>query len=124
MTQHVVVARVLALELEPAVGNPDERVEPEQRERELSEELREGIEAIRSYWRGEGGTFRESEIPSTGIVRRGCPILIAADAPRLTALAFEVGDGLLYGPRHGSENPALRKAKSVAKCAGAFPERT
>jgi 5,10-methylenetetrahydromethanopterin reductase len=60
-------------------------------------DLREGIEAVRSYWRGEGGAFRESEIPITGLVRRGCPILVAADAPKLTELAGEVGDGLLYG---------------------------
>ena len=46
VAQHVVVARMLALELEAAVGDPDERVEPEQGERELAEELGQRIEPL------------------------------------------------------------------------------
>ena len=46
VTEHVVVARVLALELHAAVGDPDERIEPEQRERELAGELRERVEPL------------------------------------------------------------------------------
>lgn len=65
-------------------------------------ELREGLAAIRSYWKGDGGTFssriyEDSEIPATGLERRACPLFVAADGPKATALAGEVGDGLLYG---------------------------
>lgn len=59
--------------------------------------LREGIEAIRSYWRGRGGRFGDSEIPATGIERAECPIFVSSDGPKATALAGELGDGLLYG---------------------------
>jgi 5,10-methylenetetrahydromethanopterin reductase len=61
------------------------------------DELREAVAAIRGTWRGEGGTFRESRIPATGLVREGCPVIVAADGPRATELAGDVGDGLLYG---------------------------
>ncbi len=60
-------------------------------------ELGEAVHAIRGTWRGEGGTFRQSRIPATGLVRDGCPIIVSADGPRAAALAGEVGDGLLYG---------------------------
>ncbi len=60
-------------------------------------ELGEAAEAIRGTWRGEGGPFRDSRIPPTGLVREGCPIIISADGPRAAALAGELGDGLLYG---------------------------
>lgn len=60
-------------------------------------ELGEATHAIRGTWRGEGGTFRESRIPATGLVREGCPIIVAADGPKAAALAGEVGDGILYG---------------------------
>jgi hypothetical protein len=46
VTQHVVVACVLTLHLHAAVRDPDERVEPEQRERELSGELRQRVEPL------------------------------------------------------------------------------
>jgi len=60
-------------------------------------ELGQAIEAIRSYWRGEGGEFRTTRIPPTGLERSGCPIFVGADGPKATRLAGEVGDGLLYG---------------------------
>lgn len=65
-------------------------------------ELRQGVQAIRSYWRGEGGSFSsrvypDSEIPRTGIAREAPPLVIAADGPKAVALAGEAGDGLLYG---------------------------
>jgi 5,10-methylenetetrahydromethanopterin reductase len=65
-------------------------------------ELGQGIAAIRSYWKGEGGAFssrnyEDSQIPATGLERRACPLFVAADGPKATTLAGEVGDGLLYG---------------------------
>lgn len=60
-------------------------------------ELGQAVDAIRSYWRGEGGAFKESEIPPTSITREACPLFIAADGPRSAALAGEVGDGIVYG---------------------------
>lgn len=65
-------------------------------------ELRQGLEALRAYWRGEGGSyssrvFRDSAIPATGIARQPGELFVAADGPRATALAGEAGDGLLYG---------------------------
>jgi 5,10-methylenetetrahydromethanopterin reductase len=65
-------------------------------------ELRDGIEAIRAYWRGEGSdfssaTYRDSRIPATGLARDPGGLFVAADGPRATELAPEVGDGLLYG---------------------------
>lgn len=74
-------------------------------------ELAEGFEAIRGYWRGEGGPFKESAIPPSGIVRRGCPLILGADGPKATALAGEIGDGLLYG---GSMDPEVRKRRLAA----------
>ncbi len=74
-------------------------------------DLKQAVLAIQSYWRGEGGTFQESEIPVTGIERPGCPILIAADGPKAAALAGEVGDGLLYG---GTLDPEIRRKRLAA----------
>jgi 5,10-methylenetetrahydromethanopterin reductase len=74
-------------------------------------ELAEGFEAIRGYWRGEGGPFKDSAIPPSGIVRRGCPLILGADGPKATALAGEIGDGLLYG---GSMDPEVRKRRLAA----------
>jgi alkanesulfonate monooxygenase SsuD/methylene tetrahydromethanopterin reductase-like flavin-dependent oxidoreductase (luciferase family) len=74
-------------------------------------ELGQAVEAIRGYWRGEGGAFRDSTIPPTGIVRDGPPILIAADGPKAAELAGEVGDGLLYG---GTMNPEVRRRRLEA----------
>jgi 5,10-methylenetetrahydromethanopterin reductase len=76
--------------------------------------LRQGVEAIRSYWRGEGGRFGESEIPATGIEREGCPLLLSADGPNVAALAGEVGDGLLYGGSLEAEVVARRVAAARA----------
>ena len=74
-------------------------------------ELAEGFEAIRGYWRGEGGPFKDSAIPPSGIVREGCPLILGADGPKATALAGEIGDGLLYG---GSMDPEVRKRRLAA----------
>jgi len=74
-------------------------------------ELGQAVEAIQSYWRGEGGTFRDSRIPVSGIRRHGCPLLIAADGPRAAALAERVGDGLLYG---GTLDPQVRRRRLAA----------
>lgn len=74
-------------------------------------ELAQGVEAIRSYWRGERAEFRDSFIPATGVRRDGCPILIAADGPKAAALAAEPGDGLLYG---GTLDGEVRRARLKA----------
>jgi alkanesulfonate monooxygenase SsuD/methylene tetrahydromethanopterin reductase-like flavin-dependent oxidoreductase (luciferase family) len=60
-------------------------------------DLGQAVGAIQSYWRGEGGDYRDSSIPVTGIQRDGCPLLIAADGPKAAELAGRAGDGLLYG---------------------------
>lgn len=60
-------------------------------------DLREAVLAIRGYWAGDGGAFRDSQIPASGLERTGCPLVIAADGPRAADLAGEVGDGTLYG---------------------------
>ncbi|WP_157183155.1 LLM class flavin-dependent oxidoreductase [Sciscionella marina] len=77
------------------------------------DELGEAVAAIRGYWAGNGGafdsrTFPGSTIPVTGISRRGCPLLVAADGPRVTALGGEVGDGVLYGGTMAPEVLARR----------------
>jgi hypothetical protein len=69
------------------VGLPPARVD----------ELAEAVAVIRSYWRGEGGRYRGSVIPQTGIRREPTPIFVAADGPRTMEMAGEVGDGALYG---------------------------
>jgi 5,10-methylenetetrahydromethanopterin reductase len=71
-------------------------------------DLKQAVEAIQSYWRGEGGDFRDSSIPVTGMQRPACPLLIAADGPKAAALAGEVGDGLLYG---GTLDPEVRQRR-------------
>jgi 5,10-methylenetetrahydromethanopterin reductase len=74
-------------------------------------QLEEGIAAIRSYWRGEGGTFRDSTIPATGLERDGCPLLVAADGPNAAELAGRAGDGLLYG---GTMDPDVCRRRLAA----------
>lgn len=74
-------------------------------------ELAEGFEAIRGYWRGDGGKFKDSAIPATGMTRRGCPLLFGADGPKAAAMAGKVGDGILYG---GSIDPEVRKRRLAA----------
>jgi 5,10-methylenetetrahydromethanopterin reductase len=69
------------------------------------------VRAIRGAWRGEGGSFRDSAIPPSGIERMGCPLLVAADGPKAAALAGEVGDGLLYG---GTMNPDVQRRRLAA----------
>lgn len=60
-------------------------------------DLRAAVAAIRGYWAGTGGAFRDSTIPATGIARPAPPLLVSADGPRITALGGECGDGVLYG---------------------------
>jgi 5,10-methylenetetrahydromethanopterin reductase len=74
-------------------------------------ELGEAVGAIQGYWRGEGGTFRDTRIPATGMQRAACPLLISADGPRAAALAGQVGDGLLYG---GTLDPEVRRRRLAA----------
>ncbi len=71
-------------------------------------QLQQAVEAIQGYWRGEGGAFKDTAIPVTGMQRDGCPLLIAADGPRAAALASHTGDGLLYG---GTLDPEVRKRR-------------
>lgn len=78
-------------------------------------QLEEGVTAIRSYWRGEGGTFGDSTIPVTGLARDGCPLFIAADGPQAAELAGRAGDGLLYG---GTMDPEVCRRRLVAAGAG------
>ena len=74
-------------------------------------ELAEGFEAIRGYWRGEGGPFKDSAIPPTGMQRRGCTLLFGADGPKAAEMAGKVGDGILYG---GTMDPEVRKRRLAA----------
>ena len=60
-------------------------------------DMRAAVKAIRGYWAGDGGAFRDSVIPSTGIVRQACPLIVAADGPRIMEVGGESGDGVLYG---------------------------
>ncbi len=79
-------------------------------------DLGQAVETIQSYWRGEGGPFRESQIPATGIKRQGCPLLVSADGPKAAELAGQVGDGLLYG---GTHDPEVRRRRlASAKITG------
>jgi alkanesulfonate monooxygenase SsuD/methylene tetrahydromethanopterin reductase-like flavin-dependent oxidoreductase (luciferase family) len=72
------------------------------------EGLKQAVEAIRGYWRGEGGELSDSMIPATGLAREGPPIVIGADGPKAAELAGEVGDGLLYG---GTMDPEVRRRR-------------
>lgn len=74
-------------------------------------DLEQAVLAMQSYWRGEGGDFRDTSIPVTGMERMGCPLLIAADGPKAAALAGRVGDGLLYG---GTLDPEVRRRRLAA----------
>jgi alkanesulfonate monooxygenase SsuD/methylene tetrahydromethanopterin reductase-like flavin-dependent oxidoreductase (luciferase family) len=75
------------------------------------EDLKEAVEAIRGLWAGRGGTYRDSNIPASGLVRKASPILIAADGPRAADLAGEVGDGMLYG---GTLDPSVLARRIAA----------
>jgi 5,10-methylenetetrahydromethanopterin reductase len=74
-------------------------------------DLGEAIRAIRGTWKGDGGTFLESTIPATGIVRSGCPLFIGADGPKAAALAGEVADGIVYG---GTMAPGVQARRLAA----------
>ncbi|QEC48129.1 LLM class flavin-dependent oxidoreductase [Baekduia soli] len=78
-------------------------------------ELGEAVHAIHGYWRGEGGPYKGSQIPRTGIERPTCPILVSADGPKAAALAGEVGDGILYG---GTMDPEVRRRRLAAARVG------
>jgi alkanesulfonate monooxygenase SsuD/methylene tetrahydromethanopterin reductase-like flavin-dependent oxidoreductase (luciferase family) len=75
------------------------------------DQLGQAIEAIRGYWRGEGGELWNSRIPPTGLTRDAPQILVAADGPRAAELAGRVGDGLLYG---GTMDPEVRARRLEA----------
>jgi 5,10-methylenetetrahydromethanopterin reductase len=74
-------------------------------------EIGEAIDAIRGYWSGVGGVFGKSRIPSSGITRRGCPLIVAADGPGAARLAGARADGLLYG---GTMEPAVLDRRVAA----------
>lgn len=61
------------------------------------DDLREAVGAIRSFWAGRGGDYRDSHIPASGMDRPASPLIIGADGPRAAEVAGEVGDGMLYG---------------------------
>ncbi|MCW2985361.1 MAG: class flavin-dependent oxidoreductase [Conexibacter sp.] len=71
-------------------------------------DLGDAFRAIRGTWRGEGGTFKESTIPGTGLIRRGCPLFLGADGPKAAALAGEVADGIVYG---GTMDEAVQRRR-------------
>ena len=75
------------------------------------QQLGEAVGAIRGYWAGAGAHFGGSRIPATGLQRRGCPLLIAADGQRVAALAGEQGDGMFYG---GTMEPAVLARRIAA----------
>jgi 5,10-methylenetetrahydromethanopterin reductase len=74
-------------------------------------DLGAAVTMIRSYWGGDGGTYKGTRLPATGVQRPSCPILISADGPKAAALAGEVGDGLLYG---GTMDPEVRRRRLVS----------
>jgi 5,10-methylenetetrahydromethanopterin reductase len=74
-------------------------------------EIGQAIDAIRGYWSGVGGVFGESRIPSSGIARRGCPLIVAADGQGAARLAGARADGLLYG---GTMEPAVLDRRVAA----------
>ncbi|HST40114.1 MAG TPA: LLM class flavin-dependent oxidoreductase [Conexibacter sp.] len=74
-------------------------------------DLEQATAAIEGYWRGEGGPYRDSAIPPSGLRRRGCPLLIAADGQRGAELSGRAGDGLLYG---GTMAPQVRRRRLAA----------
>jgi len=73
--------------------------------------LGEAVDAIRGVFDGVGGAVGDGRIPASGIRRRGCPLLIAADGPRAAALAGSHGDGILYG---GTMEPSVMAARVAA----------
>lgn len=75
------------------------------------EDLSAAISVIRGFWAGRGGTFRDSHIPASGLMRPPSPILVAADGPRAAELAGDVGDGMLYG---GTLDPAVLDRRIAA----------
>ncbi len=83
-------------------------------------DLRMAVSAIRGHWAGEGGTFRHSHIPASGLARPGCPLIIAADGPKAAELAGEVGDGMLYGGTLDSEVLDRRIAAGKQRAGQAF----
>ncbi|MDO8212462.1 LLM class flavin-dependent oxidoreductase [Conexibacter sp. CPCC 206217] len=74
-------------------------------------DLADAVTAIQGYWRGEGGRFRDTQIPVSGLVRDACPLLIAADGQKGAELSGQVGDGLLYG---GTMAPEVRQRRLAA----------
>lgn len=59
-------------------------------------QMREAIELMRGYWAGIGGSYGESRVPPSGVVRPAVPLLVAGDGPRSVALGGSIGDGVVY----------------------------
>jgi 5,10-methylenetetrahydromethanopterin reductase len=79
-------------------------------------QLRQGIEAIQAYWRGDRAELGDDGfIPATGIQRQGCPLLVSADGPRAASISGQVGDGLLYG---GTMDPEVRRRRLATVAEG------
>lgn len=67
-------------------------------------QLAEALTMMRSYWRGEGGTYRRSTVPASSIRRPDVPLFVAGDGPLGMRLGAELGDGVLYS---GSLEPQV-----------------
>lgn len=83
-------------------------------------ELRAAIGAIRGYWAGRGGAFRDSVIPATGMTRPACPLMVAADGPRITEVGGQYGDGVFYGGTMKADVLARRMAAARPRQGQAF----
>jgi alkanesulfonate monooxygenase SsuD/methylene tetrahydromethanopterin reductase-like flavin-dependent oxidoreductase (luciferase family) len=86
-------------------------------------DLRAAVGAIRGYWAGRGGAYRDTAIPPTGITRAACPLLVAADGPRITEAGGQCGDGVLYGGTMKADVLARRVAAARAPH-GTAPDST
>ena len=62
-------------------------------------QLAEALTMMRSYWRGEGGTYGRSTVPASSIRRPEVPLFVAGDGPLGMRLGAELGDGARHG--HG-----------------------
>jgi alkanesulfonate monooxygenase SsuD/methylene tetrahydromethanopterin reductase-like flavin-dependent oxidoreductase (luciferase family) len=72
----------------------------------------EGFAAIRGCWKGEGGKFKESLIPASGIHRQPCPLIMGADGPKAAeAAGNDISDGILYG---GPMVPEVQRRRLAA----------
>lgn len=74
-------------------------------------QIAEAIDAIRGYWAGDGGSFGETRIPASGVARRGCPLIVAADGHAAASVAGTHADGVLYG---GTMEPSVLARRLAA----------